>query len=88
MGSGPDPQKSLFCQFHLLPGFGGIGVLSFHFRNGKPMQTGPEGRDGQGVDQNVGNSKILIKVLLLDASKSKVRIRVFFINRTPAKIRL
>ena len=38
-GSGPGPEKGLFLQIFLLPGFWGRGVVSYLFGNGRTRQT-------------------------------------------------
>ena len=82
-GSGPDPEKWVFCQIYLLPGFWGRGVVLHLFGIGTTRQTkcwernfdfwpmagenGAGRRGWPGADKNFG-------------------ISTFFIKGTPAKI--
>ena len=89
-GSGPDPEKCVFCQIYLLPGYWGRGVVSYLLGNGTtrqknvgsgilifgpgPEKTGPEGRVGHGCGQNFGISTFFIK-----GAPSKMRSWLFYV---------
>ena len=76
-GSGPDPEKWVFCQIYLLPGFWGRGVVLHLFGIGTTRQkkcwernfdfwptareNGAGRRGWPGGDQNFGISTFLIK---------------------------
>ena len=76
-GSGPDPEKWVFCQIYLLQGFWGRGLCRTFSESGqrgkqnvgsgilsfgpRPEKTGPEGGAGRGADKNCGISTFLIK---------------------------
>ena len=90
LGSGTDPKNRLFRQIYLLPGFWGLGEVSYLFPNRRmrpkkvgsgilifcprPEKTGPEGGAGPGGIQKFGISIFFIKGTL-----PKIRRWYFFL---------